>query len=176
MMSTAHAGLRDRYARRALVLDLSILLISAWLLALAFIDPQINLSLTPPGIVPKVWGGLLACGVFALSIIQLRVDWKGVASAHSYSFIGYSAIKREAAALLSSKDDLDEKTCSSLFSRYNSAGLISIPERDFLGQKKRHLTKVEVSKHLDVNPGASVFLTKARIIMRDSFKGVEKKL
>ena len=175
MMCTAHAGLRDRYGRRALLLDLCILLVSAWLLALAFIDPQINLSLTPPGFVPKIWGGLLACGVFALSIIQLCVNWKGLASAHSYSFAGYFAIKREATLLLASANDLDERACRALLARYESVGIVTISERDFLAQKKRHLVKAEISKHLDSNPAASIFFTRIRLFFRDCGKIVEGK-
>ena len=175
LMCTAHAGLRDRYSRLALLLDLSILLGSAWLLALAFIDPQINLSLTPFGFVPRVWSGLLACGIFALSVIQLRVDWKGLASAHSFSFSGYAAIKREASELLGSDGDLDEKACRALFARYRSAGSVSIPEREFLAQKKRHVIKIELSKHLDRNPGASILWAKIRIFFRDNSNRLEKK-
>lgn len=175
MMCTAHAGLRDRYGRRALLLDLCIMLISAWLVALAFIDPQTNLSLTPLGFVPQIWGGLLACGVFALSIIQLRVDWKGLASAHSYSFANYSAIKREATALLASANDLDERACRSLLARYDNAGIVTISERDFLAQKKRHLTKIEISKHLDANPAASILLSRFRLFLRHNGKITEKR-
>ena len=47
MLCTAHAGLRDRYARRALALDLSILALATWLSAIAFVASSINVSLTP---------------------------------------------------------------------------------------------------------------------------------
>ena len=54
MLCTAHAGLRDRYARRALWLDLAILGLSTWLVALVFVEPRINLSLTPFGLDPQL--------------------------------------------------------------------------------------------------------------------------
>jgi len=49
MLCTGHAILRDRYERKALALDLSILALATWLSALAFVTPSINLSLTPFG-------------------------------------------------------------------------------------------------------------------------------
>ena len=60
MLCTAHAGLRDRYSRLALFLDLSVLGLSTWLVALAFVEPRIGVSLTPFGIDSQIWGGLLA--------------------------------------------------------------------------------------------------------------------
>ena len=77
MLCTAHAGLRDRYARRSLFLDLSVLGLSTWLVALAFVEPRIGISLTPFKIDAQIWGGLLATFTFFLAIVQLKTDWKG---------------------------------------------------------------------------------------------------
>src|SRR5437870_2248961 len=82
MLCTGHAGLRDRFARMALVLDLSILALSAWIAALAFVEPRLNVSLTPFGLDSQLWGGLLAVITLFLSIVQLRTDWKGRSDAH----------------------------------------------------------------------------------------------
>ena len=60
MLCTAHAGLRDRYSRLALFLDLSVLGLSTWLVALAFVEPRIGLSVSPFAIGSQLWGGLLA--------------------------------------------------------------------------------------------------------------------
>ena len=46
MLCTAHAGLRDRYSGLALFLDLAVLGLSTWLVALAFVEPRIGVSLS----------------------------------------------------------------------------------------------------------------------------------
>src|SRR5262245_35193618 len=65
---TAYAVLRDRYRFYANFLDLLILLISAWLVAMVFVQVEIADVLTPPGISRELWLGLLAIGSFCLSL------------------------------------------------------------------------------------------------------------
>jgi hypothetical protein len=149
---------------------MAILLPSAWLVALAFVEPRINLTLTPHGLDPQVWTGLLAVAVFGLSIVQLRVDWKGRADAHARALDSYAEVKRDAGLLLASKQEITEAACQPVFARYGSAGVISIPESEFLVQKRKHLLKVAVSKHLDKHPAASPFLTGLRFWFRDNFR------
>lgn len=169
MMCTAHAGLRDRYQSWALWLDLAVILLSAWLVALAFVEPRINVTLTPAGLEPQVWTGLLAVFVFGLSIVQLRVNWKGQADAHARAFESYAEVKRDARFLLAAAPEITEQACRPIFARYGSAGAIPIPERKFLEQKRRHLLKVAVSKHLDAHPAASPLFTRFRFWFRDNF-------
>jgi hypothetical protein len=99
-LCTGHAGLRDRFARRALVLDVSILALSTWLVALAFVEPRLNVSLTPFGLDSQIWVGLLAVGTFFLTIIQIKTDWKGQSDAHKRTLDIYAEVKREAGYLL----------------------------------------------------------------------------
>jgi hypothetical protein len=56
MLCTGHANLRDRFARWSLILDLLILAASTWLVALAFVDPALDISLTPFGLGPRLLG------------------------------------------------------------------------------------------------------------------------
>ena len=42
MLCTGHAALRDRYAKLAFALDLLTLGVSTWLVALAFVEPKLN--------------------------------------------------------------------------------------------------------------------------------------
>jgi hypothetical protein len=169
MMCTAHAGLRDRYRCWALWLDLAVALPSAWLVALAFVEPRINVTLTPASLEPQVWTGLLAVLVFGLSIVQLRVDWKGRTDAHARAFEGFAEVKRDAGFLLASAPEITEQTCRPIFARYGSAGAMPVPEQQFLRLKRRHLLKVAVSKHLDGHPAASPLLTRLRFWFRDNF-------
>src|SRR5580700_3127453 len=82
MLATAHANLRERYSHRAVILDVAVLPLSTWLVSVVFVEPRINLKLTPSGIDPQIWVGLLGILTFFLSIVQLRVDWKRRSDAH----------------------------------------------------------------------------------------------
>jgi len=44
-----------------------------------------------------------------------------------------------------------------------------VPENAFLKYKKRHLTKVAISKHLDAHPGTSLLLFRWRLWTRDNW-------
>ena len=170
MLCTGHSGLRDRYARMALGLDLSILALSAWISALAFVAPSINMSLTPFGLDPQLWSGLLAVGVLFLAIVQLKTDWKGRSDAHGRTLGNYAEVKREAGYLLATHE-FDEQAYRRVVARYDMASAVGveIPERFFLSQKRRHKMKVALSKHLDAHPGASLVLTRLRFWVRDNF-------
>ncbi|WP_119300313.1 hypothetical protein [Dongia deserti] len=168
-LCTGHAGLRDRYARRALLLDIAILALSAWLTALAFIDPHLNITLTPFGLDPQLWTGVVAFVTFLLSIVQLKTDWKARSDSHRRSLDVYAEVKREAGYLLASWSD-DEAACRRVLARYDmaSAVAVAIPESEFLRQKSRHKLKVEVSKYIDDHPGASIWLTRIKLWLRDN--------
>jgi hypothetical protein len=172
MLCTAHAGLSDRYARRALALDLSILGLSTWLMALAFVAPRINLSLTPFQLDPQLWGGLLAVGTFFLTIVQLKTDWKGRSEGHARTLDLYAEVKREAGYLLAS-DVLEEDAVRRVLARYDIASAVgvAIPEQDFLPQKRRHLVKVALSKRLDQFPASSLLLARLRLWFRNNLWG-----
>lgn len=171
MMCTGHAGLRDRYGRWALAIDLAILGLSTWLVALAFVRPRINLSLTPFSLDPQIWGGLLATLTFFLAVVQMKVDWKGRSDAHKHSLAIYADVHRQAGYMLAlGGGDLNEQECRRLLERYDLAGAvgIGIPEAEFLPQKRRHQTKIAISKHLDTHPAASICLTRLRFWFRDN--------
>ena len=42
MLATGHAHLKERYDRRAVLLDIAILALSLWLTAIAFVDPRLG--------------------------------------------------------------------------------------------------------------------------------------
>jgi hypothetical protein len=172
MLCSGHADLRDRYSRYAFLLDLSILALSTWIAALAFIDPKLALLVTPSNFDPQIWTGVLGTIAFFLSLLQFKVDWKGRADCHNRSLEIYAEVKRLAGQLLGSESELNSKDCKDVLSRYHMAGVIgaSIPEREFLKQKRRHLTKVAISKHLDTHPYASIFIFKVKLWLRDNFK------
>lgn len=171
MLCTGHAWLRDRYALRALILDLLILIISVWLVALAFVNETTARRLTPATVEPQIWMGLLAVLTFVLSVIQIKVDWKGRSDAHQRSFDIYFDVKRQATYLLQTSGTLARPDCESVLVRYDVAAQFGthIGERDFLRIKQRHKIKVAISKQMDTHPAASILLLKLKLWMRDNW-------
>ncbi len=170
-LCTAHASLRDRYARRALTLDICVLLGSAWLTSLAFIQPSLHQWIVPPNIEPTIWNGLIGFFIFCLVLIQLKTDWKSKAEAHSRSFGMYAEIKREAGYILASSEQVPLREFQRLTARYDMASDVGagVPEREFLRLKKLHKRKVALSKALDDRPGTFLFVERLKITIRDNF-------
>jgi hypothetical protein len=171
MLCTGHAGLRDRYAWWAFLLDMSFLLVSTWLVALAFAEPKINMWLTPFGWDSRIWIGALSVGTFMLTLAQLKTNWKERADAHKRTHEIYAAVKREAGYLLAGAV-IDEAANRRVLANYDMASAVgvAIPESEFLRQKQRHLLKIAISKHLDSHPSASIFFTRACFWIRDNFR------
>lgn len=165
MLVTAHANLRERHSRRAVILDLTILASSLWLTAVVFIEPRLNVKLTPFHLDPQLWVGLLGIFTFFLSIVQLRVDWKGQSDAHKRSFDLYVEVKNECRYLMSSDGILTRDGCQRALTMFELAGDVGrqIPEKEFLKQKRKHLQKLEMSRYLDTHPWASLILLKLRM-------------
>lgn len=165
-LCSAHASLRDRYLRQALLIDIAILLLSAWIVAMAFLDPAIAPYVTPPRIPAQLWIGLLSVATFGLTLVQFRTDWKTKSESHAKSFALYAEVKREAGYLLASADKIPTREFQRLASRYDMASDVGtgIPESEFLRQKQRHRIKVHLSKALDRNPGIWLPLERLRLI------------
>jgi hypothetical protein len=175
MLCSAHAAMRDRQARKATILDISILGLSIWLLALVFVDPVISVAVTPFHLNPSLWLGLVSVLTFFLSMLQVKVDWKGQADRHAQALAMYAAVKRECSYLLASERILPKHECHNVLAKYEMAGSlgVEIPEKDFLKQKRRHLLKVEISKYLDAHPSASLQLARFQLWRRDNCKSKE---
>lgn len=171
MLCTGHAALRDRYAKFAFTLDVVTLGVSTWLVALAFVEPRVNMTLTPFGWDSQIWTGLLSTSVFFLTLIQIKTDWKGRSDAHKRTLDFYTEVKREAGYILST-GEYDRDACRRIFSRYDMAASVGvpIPESTFLRQKQRHLVKISLSKALDDQPAASLIWLRVRLWFRDTFK------
>lgn len=171
-MCSAHAHLRDRHAFRALALDIGILGLSTWTIALVFVDPQINARLTPSGVEPLIWVGLLSIGTFFLSILQLRLDLKGRSEAHRRSMRMFADVKALVGAALKRGTDISNPEYQRLSERYALANelAIEVPEQDFLAAKQRHVIKVAMSRHLDSHPYSSKTLTFLKGVLRDNLR------
>lgn len=177
MLATGHAHLKEKYDRRAVALDVAILALSLWLTSIAFVDPPLGVKLTPFGLEPKLWVGVLGVFTFLLSIVQLRVDWKRQSDAHRRTCDLYSEVKRECSHLLASGAEIKEEESRRVLARYGIATDVgtAMPEGEFLRQKKRHVQKVAISRHLDNHPGISIIHLRIRMWLRDNLERSDRK-
>jgi hypothetical protein len=160
MMLTMHSVLRDRYERRARLLDVSMLSVSVILCALAFADERLARYLALPAGVARDVVPAAVVLVFAFSVVSLRVDWKQLGSVHARACEVLARLKAE---LRSEPADLDT------LRRNVSAALVEvppIPESAFVALKAVHFRKLEVSKALSVSPGCPLFFVRILVIWR----------
>lgn len=164
---TCYAILRDRFRLRSTLLDVAILLISAWLSAMVFVQPAIAELLTPFALSKDLWLGMLSIGAFALSLVQLQVNWKGRAQAYGQACVSLSAFVKEGRGILAAGD---VPRARSALARHHAVAeaLEPIPDSQFLSLKRQHLVKVELSRQLDRSPGMSLLLMRLALWVRDS--------
>jgi len=168
-MCTAYAILRDTYKRRSFWLDFFILLLSAWLTAMVWVQPAIAEQLTPFRISKDIWLGVLSIGAFCLSLLQLQVNWKERAAKYHQAMSVLSTYVKELRSTCSSHS---VPQIEAALTRYHliTESLESIPDGAFVSLKRRHRIKVAMSKHLDNNPGTSLWLLKCSIVFRDNMR------
>lgn len=169
-MLTAHSALRDRFLRRALGLDLAILIPSAILVAGLFVDPEIARRVLPAKANTTLVLGIVSLIVFAASIVQIKVDWAGKAALHGKAFDALLSIKHALGRLHRIEDESQwESEFRVIRSTYELVGSLTvlIPDAEFLRLKRKHLLKIAVSKLLDKRPGAFAWYLRLTIILRD---------
>lgn len=164
---TAYAILRDRYKLRSTLLDVVILLLSAWLTAMIWVQPAIAEQLTPLKLQKDIWIGILSIGTFGLSLIQLQVNWKARANSCHQALTVLSTYVKELRPLRAAPE---AAKIEAALERYQAITepLEPIPEGEFLKMKQRHQLKVRISKHLDTHPGANLFLLRLSIRWHDN--------
>ena len=166
-----HTALRDRYAQRALAVDLLLLACSVVFCASAFASDTVLSRFGRPPEEVRYLLRFFSILAFMLSILSLRVDWKGKSASH-----------RDAAAKMSraiasfrkyrGADGTWPSECSAeLDAVYWEAmhNSVSVPDALFVSLKARHLRKIELSRMLDLNPGSPVWVLRVILLCR-SFK------
>jgi len=174
LLCSAHASLRDKFSRRALLLDIFILSLSAWLSSLAFVSDEMAKALTPASVEPKIWLGLLGVATFVLSIVQLKTDWKAKSDGHDRAAELFAEVKQVARVALVN-GFVDESEFREVLSKNEvaAAATVKIPEAEFLVQKQKHQRKVLLSRHLDTHPFASILLVRIQLWLRENVRKVQ---
>lgn len=163
-----HAKLRDRYAWRALILDVALLACAVVFCATTFVpDSEITkLGLSPETV--HLVLGVASVVAFLGSVLGLRVDWKGKEARHRDAAQKLAEVKR----LFSGSRGEDKlwhmEKADDLHRAYWEAAnsIIEVPEREFLSLKAGHRRKVEISRMLDTMPGVPVFFLRILLFFR----------
>jgi hypothetical protein len=136
-----------------------------------FLDPDIlkTLSISPAS--SKVVLGITSIIVFLLSLVQLRVNWKGKSELFDGSLETLCKLKSECGILLESSNSSEEEILRQC-KNYNEtlAKLPKIQDRLFPKLKAKHKRKVELSKYIDTRPESPYWLTKLFFEFKSTFK------
>lgn len=167
---SGYSKLAGEFELKARFLNLVILLLSTWLVAMAFVGPAIGAELAPFHLKPELWIGFLAVGTFALTLIEGRIAWKVRADVYRRAKSRYGDFVLDLRRALSGQEAIPEAEVRRLVQKYQAMAefVEPLPENQFLKLKQYHLRKVEISKYLDSHPSANIFLLKIRLWWRDN--------
>jgi len=165
MMLTAHCKLRDINSRKAMLIDLMLLGSSIVLCAMVFFDSGILIQFQINPQVVRLSIGICSVVVFFISLITLRVDWKGQSRNHTEAATLLARCKGKCRRILKSDAKPTDEDISSIC---NECSLMfrmipEIPEAKFLKLKSLHKRKIEISKMVDNNPGCPIFALKFKL-------------
>lgn len=172
-----HAALRDRYARRALTVDSLLLGCSVVFCASAFASDAAlaHFGNSPDQI--RYLVRLSSVVAFMLSVLSLKIDWKGKFASHkdaaarmSHALATFRNSRSEDGGWL---PGCDQELDSAYWEAMNNS--VPIPDRSFVSLKARHLRKVALSKMLDANPGYPLLLLRMRLLWAALKRGRSQK-
>jgi hypothetical protein len=175
-LMTAHAFLRDRYRRFALLLDLSLLSLSIGLNGFVFAsDDTFRLLFFGHAAEAKLCIGLISVALLVVSIIQFRVDWEGQGRSHADALDRLGQLKvihREAHSR--GETDTLQAELTKEYARTMKL-LPPVPERWFLRLKAHHKHKRLLSQEIDAHPGVPAWLLSLGLRWRVSRKAFCRK-
>lgn len=165
MMATMHAVLKQRYNRRALLLDIIVLAAATVVVALTYADLGEISLLGPSQPLARVSLGIASVVVFFLSIVTLVVDWKGMSWRHKEAFDVLLGLKADLVEAQRDFDAMTDVEVTAILRRSASVlnRLIEIPDHQFNRLKAIHLRKKEVSRLLSEHPGSCARLVTFRV-------------
>lgn len=161
-----HTFLRDRYANRALLIDVLLLASAVIFCASAFASDDVLSRLGPTPQEVRYVIRAFSILAFMLSVLSLRIGWKEKSASHRD---GAQKMSRALALFWMHREDdgtWSPNTRMELDAAYWEAmhNSVPIPEKLFVKLKACHLRKVEISRMLDSNPGCPVTVLKLRLL------------
>lgn len=161
MMLTMHCVLRDQYKKKAMIVDIVLLIASTLSLFVSIIDPNLITSLGLPTQNFSIF--LKACSViiFISSLVILRVDWKEQAAKHGRACEALARLKSETRTVLLN-NTLTIENCNKhqQLCSLTMSNLWPVPENKFHKLKSLHLKKIELSKLISSHPGCPLLILK----------------
>jgi hypothetical protein len=154
-MISMHAYIAQNKKRQATLLGIGLLLASAILCAFTFADDATMALFGIGAVKARFVMGLASAVVFGFSIVELKVDWRGVAQAHDDAARRLSTLKAKYRRVQASLDTDKRVAWGELSKEYAETldSIVTVPERSFTHLKARHLFKIELSRAIDKNPG-----------------------
>lgn len=170
-----HAILRDKYSRRALILDVMLLICSIIFCATTFAPNDLYTFL---GVEPdngKIILGVASVIAFMAAIISLRVDWKGRLNKHRDAVKKLSDNLKLFRENKKENDDWERESVATLNQSYWEAmrNIEEIPDKYFNTLKAKHLRKVEISKLSSSLNGCPIFVIKILVIWKSIIKAIK---
>ena len=151
-----HSSLRDRYFRRAFLLNTSLITVSIFLCVFSFVGDDLLILLGYNPMMTRFVLGLSAVMVLVISITEFRVDWKGIGSRHDEAVKLLADLKAKFRKVFVKSSGNDFESNNKLTAEYDKtmATLLPIPEKDFARLKAYHQFKRELSQRIGLNPKA----------------------
>jgi len=171
-----HTILRDRYAQRALAVDLLLLACSVVFCASAFASDTVLSRFGRPPEEIRYLLRFFSVLAFMLSILSLRVDWKGKSAAHRDAATKMSRAIASFRKYRGADGTWPPESSAELDAIYWEAMHNSAPVPDalFVKLKARHLRKIELSRMLDSNPGCPILLLRLILLCRSLKRSSER--
>lgn len=160
-----HSMLRDRYAGRALALDLVLLGAGLVFAVTTFASDEVLQLLGADRVNVRSLLGVASVAALFGAIVGLRVDWKGKSALHREAVRSLTELLGRFRTARRQGGMWDSTSIDDLLRRYWEVAntVVAVPEKDFAALKSRHLRKVALSKLIDEMPGAPVWLLDLRI-------------
>jgi len=162
-----HLALKDKYTFFALVLDIALILGALILCGATFVADDMLLTI---GVKPSVTKALLGAAslfVLFLSLVGLRAGWKEKAGRHKKTGDELTRVIAQFREERQQDDTWPQNKTRELSRSYWGSMDFEepIPTRQFNRLKARHLTKVEISKALDKNPGCPFMVVYFKVVL-----------
>ena len=159
-MISMHSYVAQRKRSQVLWMSVGLLFASAITCGFTFADDAtIRLLGISPGR-ERLVVGVASLFLFGLSIVELRVDWAGVARAHSDASKRLSLLKAKYRHAHASQLADKQPLWLELSKEYTDtlASIEGIPEKSFTKLKAHHHYKVELSRTIDRHPGVPAWI------------------
>lgn len=163
-----HTALRDRYAKRALCVDVALLACSVVFCATTFVDDSFFKNFAQSPSVGRLIMGCASVIAFLASLVSLRVDWKGCSARHQDAAAKLSQLSAAYRKARPDEGEWPADSRSELHDLYWSTtdAIVDIPAGLFVPMKIAYLRNVETSKFADLHPGCPYWILKSLVLLR----------